>query len=56
LEAFRRLGFNLAELNPVTEDFVRQRIMERERKKQVPKVLVDLRMQHYKDKRDLKIK
>jgi len=29
--------------------------MDREKKKNIPKVLVDLRMQHYTDKRNLKI-
>lgn len=45
----------MEELDPITEDVVRQRILERERKKTVPKVLVDLRMQHYNDKRKSKI-
>jgi hypothetical protein len=55
LEACKRLGIHPEELDPVTEDVVRERIMTRERKKTVPKVLVDMRMQYYQDKRTAKI-
>jgi hypothetical protein len=56
LEACRRLGIHLEELIPVTEDFVKQKIIERDRRKNVPKELVQIRMDHYNEKRDYKIK
>jgi hypothetical protein len=43
-------------LDLVTEEFVKSQIMERDRRKQVPKELIKLRMDHYKDKRELKLK
>ena len=36
LEACRRLGINAEDLDPVTEDQVREKILQRERKKNVP--------------------
>jgi len=45
----------LGELDLVTEEVVKARIMERERKRTVPPVLVELRMKHYVDKRNQKI-
>ena len=56
LEACKRLGIHLGDLDSVTEDQVRERIMQRERKKTVPQVLVDMRMQYYADKRKEKLK
>lgn len=44
LESCRRLGIDLSELDPVTEDYIRTRIMDRERKKNIPKALIELRM------------
>jgi hypothetical protein len=55
LEACKRLGINLADLDTVTEDQVRERILERERKRSVPQVLVEMRMKHYADKRKERI-
>lgn len=51
LEACRRQGIDPADLDPVQEDEVRRQIAERERKRNVPKVLIDIRMQHYEEKR-----
>jgi hypothetical protein len=56
LEACRRQGIDPADLDPVTEDQVRQMIEQRERKKNVPKVLIEIRMNHYEEKRKDKIK
>ena len=56
LEACRRQGIDLADLDPTSEDTIRQQIAERERKKNVPKVLIDIRLQHYEEKRKAKIK
>jgi hypothetical protein len=51
LEAFRRQGIDPADLDPIQEDIIRAQIAERERKRNVPKVLIDIRLQHYEDKR-----
>lgn len=54
-EACRRLGIDPADLNRITEDKVREIIAQRERKKVIPKVLIDIRMAHYEEKRKEKI-
>jgi hypothetical protein len=41
----------LKDLDPVPEDLIKQRLMERERKKNIPDVLVELRKNHYSNKR-----
>ena len=51
LEACKRLGIQLSDLDTVTEEQVREKILERERKRSVPQVLVDMRLKHYADKR-----
>lgn len=56
LEACRRQGVDLADLDPIPADKVRHIIAERERKRNVPQVLVDIRVQHYEDKRKEKIR
>lgn len=44
------------DLDRITEDRVREMIKERERKKNIPKVLIDIRMAHYEEKRKDKIR
>jgi hypothetical protein len=55
LEACRRQGVNLFDLDPVTEDRVRKILSERKDKtasmRAVPQVLVEIRLKHYQDKR-----
>ena len=51
LEACRRQGIELKELDPVSEDQVRKMIAERDKKRAIPKVLIDIRMQAYEEKR-----
>lgn len=56
LEACSRQGIDPKDLDPITEQRVREMIASRDRKKQVPQELVDLRMQHYENKRKEKIR
>jgi hypothetical protein len=56
LEACRRQGVDPADLDRITEDRVREMIAMRERKKNVPKVLIEIRLAHYEEKRKAKIK
>ena len=51
LEACRRQGVNLADLDPVTEDKVRKILSERKKSGGIPKVLIDIRLKHYEDRR-----
>lgn len=55
LEACRRQGIDPIDLDRITEDKVREMIAQRERKKNIPKVLIDIRMAHYEEKRKQKI-
>jgi len=55
-EACMRLGIDLKELNPVNRDKVEINLKERERKRSVPKELVDMRMEHLEGKRKQKYK
>ena len=51
IEACRRQGIELTELDPITDEKVKHMICERDKRKSVPKVLIDIRMQHYEEKR-----
>ena len=54
LEACHRQGVELTELDPVTQEQIKHMICERDKKKKVPQVLIDIRMQHYDEKRKQK--
>ncbi len=56
LEAAQRQGINLQELDPVTEKQVEEMLKARERKPNVPKVLVEIRLNHLMNKRQEKLK
>ena len=56
LEACRRQGIDASDLDRITEEKVREMIALRERKKNVPKVLVEIRIQYYEEKRKAKLK
>jgi len=56
IEACRRQGIDPSDLDRITEDRVREMIAQRERKKNVPKVLVEIRMAHYEEKRKEKFR
>lgn len=43
-------------MDRISEDRVREIIAQRERKKNIPRVLIDIRMAHYEEKRKEKIK
>ena len=45
-----------SDLDPINEEQVREMIAQRERKRNVPKVLVEIRMKHYDEKRKEKIR
>ena len=45
-----------ADLDRISEEKVKEMIALRERKKNVPRVLVEIRMAHYDDKRKAKFK
>lgn len=52
LEACRRQGINLGDLDPITEDKVRKIIGKRDKtKRAIPQVLIEIRMKHYEEKR-----
>jgi len=55
-EACQRLGIDLRELNPANRHKVEEALKERERKRAVPKELVDMRMDHLDQKRMVKWK
>jgi hypothetical protein len=56
LEACLRVGIELTDLDPILEETVRQQLVERERKPNIPKVLIDMRMKHNEEKRREKIR
>jgi hypothetical protein len=56
LEACRRQGIAPSDLDRITEDRIKEMIAQRERKKNIPKVLIDIRIAHYEEKRKEKIK
>ena len=56
LEACKRQGIDPAELDPVGESEIRQMIMKREKKQNVPQIIVDIRRQRVEEKRKEKIK
>jgi hypothetical protein len=45
-----RQGIHLSELDPISEEAVRERIALRERKRNIPSELVRIRMKHYQEK------
>ena len=52
IEACRRQGIDLKDLEPVTEDRVRKIIAERDKSKRaIPQVLIEIRMKHYEERR-----
>jgi hypothetical protein len=54
IEACRRQGVNLADLDPVTEDKVKKILSERKdkaSKRAIPRVLIDIRLKHYEERR-----
>jgi len=55
-EACLRLGIDLKELNHVNRGKVEIYLKERERKRSVPKELIDMRMEHLEGKRKQKYK
>ena len=56
LEACKRQGIDPAELDQVGESEIRQMIMKREKKQNVPQIIVDIRRQRVEEKRKEKIK
>jgi len=56
LDACKRQGIELSELDPIHEDRIREMIAQREKKRKIPKVLIDIRTQYYEDKRKEKIR
>lgn len=55
LEACRRLGIDLADLDPVPESVVKAQLVEREKNRNVPPILIEIRKKHYDEKRVSKI-
>lgn len=56
LEACKRQGIDPADLDRITEDRIKEMIAQRERKKNIPRVLIEIRMAHYEEKRKEKIR
>lgn len=56
IEACRRQGIDPADLDRITEDKIKEMIAQRERKRNIPRVLIEIRMAHYEEKRKEKIK
>jgi len=51
LEACKRQGINLSELDPIDKASVEKKIKERDKTKQVPPDIVEVRFQHSEEKR-----
>ena len=55
LEACKRQGIELNELDPVSWENVKEMLAEREKKKNIPKELIQIRLEFYEKKRRQKI-
>lgn len=51
IESFKRLGVEITDLDPMAEWQVKEMLMQRDRKRDIPQVLINMRMEHNKEKR-----